>query len=211
MRPLLAIYIGLTCFAATAVIAAGLLVPLPAPNWAWWGAACLFVAAIVTERMAVPVPTNSGKGSYIVSVATIPHMVCALLLPTPLASLLAGTGMLVDEVRSRNDPERVTFNVASTMFTVGFTSLTAGFLGLTGHALGDGGALELFQFLLVAATYYASNATLVAGVGAISGRKPFRAMLLGNARFTAPTELVVAVLGGLAAFIWVQDPYWVPV
>src|SRR6266516_468001 len=158
MRPLLAAYIGLTCVATSIVVVAGLLLPLPALEWSWWGAACLFVAAVVTERLAVPVPTDSPNGSYIVSVATIPHMACALLLPAPLAAAVAGGGMLLDELRSRRSPERIIFNVASTAFTVGITALLASLLNLTGGGLGDGGAVEVLEFLLVAATYYGANA-----------------------------------------------------
>jgi hypothetical protein len=29
-----------------------------------------------------------------------------------------------------------------------------------------------------------------------------------NARFTAPAELSLAVIGGLAGFVWVKDPHW---
>jgi diguanylate cyclase (GGDEF)-like protein len=211
MRPLLAAYIGCTCVAATVVVGAGLLMQLPNLDWSWWGAMGLLIAIILTERLAVPVPTDAADGSYIVSVATIPHMAGALLLPPPLAAGLAGVGMLVDEVRSRRTSARLIFNVASTTLTVGFTSLAASLLGLAGSQLGNGSTLEMFQFLLVAATYYASNALIVAGVGAIAGQKPFRAVLMANARFTAPAELVVTVIGGLGAFIWVKNPYWLPI
>jgi diguanylate cyclase (GGDEF)-like protein len=211
VRLVLGAYVGLLCLAAAAVIAAGLLLPLhgPALVFEWWGVGCLLMATLVTERMAVPVPTTSAEGSYTVSVATIPHMIAALLLPPPLPSVVAGTAMLLDEARSRHAPIRVLFNVASTTLTVGVTSLLASLLDLTGAHLGMGDGRELLRFLLVAATYYAANTVAVAGVGAIRNRDPFW-MLLANARFTAPAEVVAALLGGVAAFIWVKNPYWLP-
>jgi hypothetical protein len=121
-------------------------------------------------------------------------MACAFLLPPPLAGVVAGGGMLIDELRFRSGPDRLIFNVASTTFTVGLTALVAGRLDETGRGLGDGNGLELLGFLLVAATYYTANTLLVAGASAIASQESLGVVLMANVRFTAPAEFVVAVL-----------------
>ena len=83
------LYISLTIVAAVAAVAAGAtLARSDGLEWAWWGAALLTGMSIVAERRSVMMP-----GGTQVSVATIPHLVGALLLPPPVAALVAGCGI----------------------------------------------------------------------------------------------------------------------
>jgi diguanylate cyclase (GGDEF)-like protein/PAS domain S-box-containing protein len=205
------IYVGLTCALAAAVGGLAMVTPLYPVEWAWWGAVLLFATTLASEAGAVPIPTRMEDEPYIVSIATIPHLACALLLPAPIAALVAGSAMLLDELRGRRGPSRVLFNTACTTTSVGLAALVANSLGLVGGQLGGGTLFEVLAFLLVAATYYVVNTVVVAGIGALASGQSFVSVFVGNARFTAPAEFAIAVLGGLAAFVWVKNPFWFPV
>jgi diguanylate cyclase len=202
------LYIGLTSALAFSSIvgAAALAKAGNRLEWTWWGAMLLAAFSIVAERRAVQMP-----GGTQVSIATIPHLVGALLLPPPIAAAVAGCGILVDVIGSRRELRKVTFNVANTMATVALTALVASLLGVTGRGLADRQATEVLRFILVAATYYLVNNLLLAGVIAISNGKSLKRVLLANAHSSAPPEVAVAVIGGLVAFVWVTDPTWLPV
>ncbi len=211
-RQLLALYLGAICVLATATIVVALVAPLPPFDWAWWGAACLFATMVLTESAAVPVPVNTTTDrTYIVSIATVPHIAAALLLPPFLAGSLAGVAMLVDELRSKRPIQRLVFNVASTTTTVTAVGLGASSFGLHGGQLGNGDPRQLPAFLVVIAAYYVINAVLIAAAGALSSARSFRGELVSNARFTAPAEMVVAALGGVTAFMWAKDAFWLPI
>ena len=70
--------------------------PLSALNWSWWGAVLLFAGIVFSEAGGVELSQASDDeeegGRYVVSVATIPHIAGILLLPPPIAALLAGAG-----------------------------------------------------------------------------------------------------------------------
>jgi len=211
-QSLLTVYLGAICTLAAATAAVALVAPMPAFEWAWWGAACLFAAMLVSESAAVPVPVNTTTDrTYVVSIATVPHIAAALLLPPALAGGLAGLAMLIDELRSRRPVRPLVFNVASTTATVSAVGLGASGFGLHGGQLGNGDPRQLPAFLLVIAAYYAINAVLIAAAGALSSGRSFRGDLVSNARFTAPAEMVVAALGGVTAFMWVKDAFWLPI
>jgi len=78
----------------------------------------LFITMLVSEAGRVELSRAGGDDEgnrYVVSVATIPHLAGALLLPPPHAAMLAGAGMLVDELRGRSPLPRLAFNVACTV------------------------------------------------------------------------------------------------
>ncbi len=200
------LYVGLSTILALASLGAGAVVASSrSQDWAWWGAALLAGISIVAERRAVRMP-----GGTEVSVATIPHLAAVLLLPPPLAVIVAGSGILVDSVRSGAPFKRALFNLANTTATVGLAALVATLLGITGGALADSHAADGLRFFVVALTYYVVNNLLLAGVICVSGGGDLRHILLANARSSAPPELAVAVIGGLVAFVWVRDPSWLP-
>jgi len=201
------LYIGVTIAVALAAVAAGAtLERTDGLEWAWWGAALLTVMSIIAEQRSVVMP-----GGTQVSVATIPHLVGALLLPPPVAAIVAGCGILIDVVRSGAGLRKIAFNVANTSATVGLAALVANFLGVTGRALTVHGPGDVLRFFLVAVTYYVVSNVLLAGVVSVSGGQSLWRVLLSNARSSAPPEVGVAVIGGLVAFVWVTNPSWLPV
>jgi diguanylate cyclase (GGDEF)-like protein len=123
--------------------------------------------------------------------------------------LLSGIGMLVDERRARSPWLRLLFNVASTMTSVGVASLSAQHLGLAGGRLGDDDWRQLLALFGVAAAYYMLNTLPVAAVGALLGGGAFWQLTARAVRVSAPAEFALAIIGGLAAFVWVKDPYWI--
>jgi diguanylate cyclase (GGDEF)-like protein len=193
---------------AAGVVALSVVVPQRHIEWAWWGAVLLLIGMRVAEAGSVEITRDSDEAGYGISVATVPQLACAVLLPPPVAALLAGAGMLMDELNAHSPPSRLAFNVGSTMLSVGVTALTASVLGISGAGLGEVGWSGAASFLLVAVCYYLVNALPVACVGAIAGGRPIWPALYRSARTTASTELALALLGGLAAFVWVMNPYW---
>ena len=208
---LLTAYIALTWVLAIGVVWMAIALPTTSTEWSPWGAGLLLVAAIFSEGFAVSVPNRETEEVYIVSVATIPHVMCALLLPPALAACIAGLAMLVDELRHRRPVDRVLFNTACTACSVGLTALIGNLLGLAGRQLVEGDWRAVVAVVLVAVAYYAVNTVFVAGIGAVAARQSLLHILSTNARFTVVTELAASVLGGLAAFVWMANPFWLPI
>jgi diguanylate cyclase (GGDEF)-like protein/PAS domain S-box-containing protein len=193
------------------VLGAGLAASPDSVSWTWWGALLLLGLTIASEAWSVPIPNRMGDRAYILSIATIPHMLAATLLPPFLAGVLAGAAMLVDELRGRRRPSRLVVNVASATVNVGMTALVAHHLGLAGDQFGQGDAWQVLAFLVVALTYFGVNAVLLAGAWAVASGRSFRSTLVTHVRFTAAAELAIAVIGGLVAFVWVHNPAWLVV
>jgi diguanylate cyclase (GGDEF)-like protein len=205
----LATLVGAVAVVAAVVFALALTLPLRSIEWAWWGAASLLGAALLAEAGNVEISRDAdGEAGYAISISTIPQIACAILLPPFVAAAVAGAGMLADELRGRSPLARLVFNVASTSLSVGTTALLANAFGISGAGLADAGWQGMGAFLLVAVCYYACNALPVGFVTALASGQPLRSTMLQSARSAAPTELAMTVLGGLAAFVWVINPYW---
>jgi hypothetical protein len=54
------------------------------PVWSWWGAGILLIAMLLAEAGAAEITRDSEQVAYLVSVAAIPHLAAALLLPPPV-------------------------------------------------------------------------------------------------------------------------------
>jgi diguanylate cyclase (GGDEF)-like protein len=201
-------FVAAVAVLAAVVVVVSAVVPQRAIEWAWWGALILLIATRVAEAGIVEIARDSDEAGYGISVASVPQLASAVLLPPPVAAMVAGLGMLLDELNARSPISRLAFNVSSTILSVGGTALGASLLGISGMGLAAAGWTGVASFVLVATMYYFLNTVPVACVGALAGGRPIRPALLQSARTTAPTELGLALLGGLAAFIWVVNPYW---
>jgi diguanylate cyclase (GGDEF)-like protein len=198
------LYIGAVTLAAIALWLATVDAPTP-DDWDARGVLVLVLAMAVAERLAVPLPRGGA-----VSVATIPHIVAALLLPPWLAMTSAGVGMLVDQVIGRTGLRKAAFNVSSVLLTVGATATMADRVGLQREALGRPDQWQQVPaFLVVAAVYYAATNLLVSTIVSISSGTPIRRSLFDNAGFAVPAELGVCGIGALIALLWVLSPPWV--
>src|SRR6266542_2406237 len=193
---------------AAAVVVLTLVLPARDLEWSWWGALILLLAARVAEAGIVEITRNSDEAGYGISLATVPQIVCALLLPAPIACLVAGASMLLDEYNHRSPAARLAFNVSSTMLSVGVAGIATNVLGISGAGLGIVGWTAVASLLGVAGSYYLANALPVACVGAIAGGRPIMPALVHSVRANALSEVAFALLGGLAAFVWVINPYW---
>jgi diguanylate cyclase (GGDEF)-like protein len=203
------LFIAGTCGIAGLVLAACMAFGSPPQAWAWWGVGLLLIGCVLGEAGAAEITRESDEAAYVVSVASIPHLASALLLPPLLAASVAGLGMLIDEARARSPLSRTVFNVVSTTTSVGVAALIAHRFGLAGDALGNGDWRQVPIFFAVAATYYTLNTLPVGAIGALVGGGSFWRTVVHNARFTAPSEFALAVIGGLAAFVWIKDPRWI--
>src|SRR5947209_273542 len=198
------LYIAAVALAAIALLVGTAFYTSP-DVWDARGVLVLVVAMAVAERLAVPLPRDGA-----VSVATIPHIVAALLLPPWLAMISAGAGMLLDQLFGRTGVRKTAFNLASVMLTVGATALLADWTGLQRDALGRPDQWQQVpSFLLIAAVYYASTNLLVSTIVSISSGTPILRSLVENATFAVPAELGVCGIGPLIALLWVLSPPWV--
>ena len=201
-------YVVAICAVGIAIFTYALSAPTPPLEWSWWGAALLLAGIILAERGAVEITRGSDKAAHVVSVATIPHVAAALLVPPGVAAALAGLGMLIDERRARSPLLRMSFNVSCTMMSVGLAALQAQWMGITGDRLGNGDWRQIPALVSVFLTYYLANTLPFAGIGALVGSGSFWRSLSHNMRQSGPTEPALAAMGGLAAFVWVNDPHW---
>jgi diguanylate cyclase (GGDEF)-like protein len=199
------VYIALIGALALIALVAGFPYAVPEPGVGWFGVAALFIALVVGESWAVPLPKSAA-----VSVSTVSYIVLALLLPPTLAGVLAGLSMITVLVWQRKRPSRVFFNGAASVATVALTALMAHPLGLADGSLGDGGLLELFAFLYLAAFNYAVNSLLVSVIVAIASGVPLRQVLFEHSVYSAPAEFAGAVLGVLIALVWLKAPNLLP-
>jgi diguanylate cyclase (GGDEF)-like protein len=203
------VYVAATCAVALAVLCAAVSLPGAPVQWAWWGVALLFACTLIAEAGAVELTRESDQAAHVVSVSTIPHVAAMLLLPPWVAALVAGAGMLFDECRARSPLLRLSFNVGCTLTSVGLAGLQAHLLGAAGDHLGNGDWLQVPAVVSVVATYYVVNTLPVAGIGALVGGTSFWRSAAQNVRETAPAMPALALIGSLAAFVWIKDPNWV--
>ena len=212
-RLLVPAFVGLICLLACLIVAVCLALPVGAPQWAWWGALALFLVTLLSEAGRVELShaasDDEDGGRYVVSVATIPHIAAALLLPPALAAAIAGIAMLVDEMRGRSPLPRLLFNVAGTVLSVGAAAVEANLLGLASDRLGDEQWWKVLGFFGVVLTYYLVNTLPVVAITTMASGGSFFRLLGKNLRNSAPAELAVALIGGLAAHEWVRGPAWV--
>jgi diguanylate cyclase (GGDEF)-like protein len=193
------------------MLALCLSLPLRPIEWAWWGAAALLAMILISEASPVELSGSAGdaeRGRYVVSVASIPHLASALLLPPVLAAGLAGIGMLVDEVRGRSPLPRLVFNVAGTVLSVGAAALEANLLRVAGEGSARDDWRMVLAFFGVVVTYYLVNTLPVVAITTLASGGSFWQLLGTNIRSSAPAEFAVAVIGGLAAHEWVGGPSW---
>src|ERR1051326_5133247 len=178
----------------------------PAATWPWTRAVIILVACVVLERRAAQMP-----GGNIVSIATIPHLAGVFLLPPPLAIIPAAIGIFIELVRLRQPWSRVVFNTANTTITVGVAALVARLLDVHDFALIKGGINDVLGFFVVIVVYYLLNSLLLAGVMALSRGENIWRVFWVSAKSSAPAEVAVSVIGGLAVFVWLSNAMWLPV
>jgi diguanylate cyclase (GGDEF)-like protein len=208
----LTVLVGATVALAGLVLALALTLPLRSVEWSWWGAGLLLAAVRLAEAGNVEINRDAeGDSGYGLSVSAIPQIASAVLLPPSVAALLAGAGMFADEARNHSPFSKLAFNVASTTLSVGVSSLVANKLGIAGAGLAEAGWQGVGAFGLVAVCYYLCNALPVGFVTAVASGRAVRPAMIESARDAAPAEFAMTVLGGLAAFVWVTNPYWLVV
>jgi signal transduction histidine kinase len=197
-------YVGLVGMAALALFVQVALHPSDEP-WSLPAVAVLFVAMLVAERISVPLPNHAA-----ISIASIPHTMAVLLLPTWVAMLLAGGSMVADQLLARASFRKLGFNTASVALTIGVSALVADAVGLTRGGLAVNQWQQVPAFLLVACTYYGLTNGLVAIVVSLGADRPPHRIFLDNARFVLPAEFAVCGIGGLVTVIWLVCPAWTP-
>jgi GAF domain-containing protein len=202
------LFVGATYLVGLGVLVSALLLPATTVQWAWWGAVLLLASAALAESGAVELTREGDNALHVISVSTIPHLAAVLLLPPWLAAIVAGSGMLIDEWRKHRRPLQTWFNVACTGGSVGLAGIEAQLFQVTGDHLGSGHWLQLPALVAIVFTYYVTNTLPVAGIGVLVGGGSFWKNAWENAQQTAPAMPALAMIGSLAAFVWVKDPNW---
>ena len=203
------VFVGATHVIGVMVLALAFGLPAPSVQWSWWGACLLLVAMVLAESGAVELTREGDNATHVVSVSTIPHLAAALLLPAWLAAIVAGVAMFIDEARERRAPLQMFFNVACTSGSVGLAAIEAQLFQVSGSRLGNGDWHQLPALVAIVLTYYTTNTLPVAGIGVLVGGGSFWRRAAQNAQQTAPAMPALAMIGSLAAFVWVKDPNWV--
>ena len=77
------LFVGAVIMLAAAVLALTFVLPESRLEWSWWGAVILLIAARIAEAGFVEITRDSDAAGYGISLATVPQLACALLLPPP--------------------------------------------------------------------------------------------------------------------------------
>ena len=197
-------YIAFVAVAAVGLFIFAVTHPSDDP-WNLVGIAVLFAAMLVSERISVPLPKHAA-----ISIASIPHIMALLLLPTWVAMLMAASSMAVDQLLVRAQPRKLLFNTASVSLTIGVSAMLADAIGLTRGQIAISEWQHVPAFLLLASVYYGLTNALVAVVVALGADRPAHHVFLDNARFVLPAEFAVCGIGGLVTVIWLVSPAWTP-
>ena len=197
------IYITLIAVAASISFIAWFIGEPPNGQWPWLGGLLMLALCCLLESRSARMP-----GGNTVSIATIPHLAGVFLLPAPIAVAAAALGMLFDLLRLREPRVRIVFNISNIALTVAITALTAKLLDARGSGFEDGGLDDVARFLTVVVVYYIVNSLVLSGIISLARNESVLAVFWSSARASAPAEVAVSVIGGLAVYIWLTNAVW---
>lgn len=200
------VYITLVGVAASIGLVAWLINEPPVGQWPWLGGLLMLALCCLLESRSARM-----RGGNAVSIATIPHLAGVFLLPAPMAVAAAALGMWFDLLRLRQPRSRIAFNISNIALTVAVAALTAKLLGARGSGFIDGGLDDVARFLVVVVVYYLVNSLVLSGIISLATNEPLISVFWSSARASAPAEVAVSVIGGLAVYIWLTNAAWLVV
>jgi signal transduction histidine kinase len=209
LRPALQWYLW-AIYLACAALLLGQLGPAVASGSLWhypqvslWELAVFGLLAYVAEHTMLHMGNSLSQ-----SLTTAVHIALILLLPPPLALLIAFLAVLASKALPTHKPlYKRAFNICHATLTVGLTSLVFSLVAARtrverpGHFL-----MDLPGFALVLAVYYLLDVGMLLVVLVLVERRPAWQVWRDTYYPILPPELAAGTIGILAGVVWRYDP-----
>jgi diguanylate cyclase (GGDEF)-like protein len=168
------------------------------------GVAVFAVAAVVAE--ALPVPLDD-TGTRSISLAFIFLLAAQVLFGWWYAVLVALAAMGFNELRSRVDPRRGSFNVAVYAIATFASALPSHLIGWDGRLLASTDSNRLSLLALVSGVCFVTfNVMLTAVAVALARRVTMCSVLVDFLRSAGPAFGIMALISALATSLWRISP-----
>jgi signal transduction histidine kinase len=165
----------------------------------FWMAAIGVFVHVLTFRLP-----RGGSGS----IAFIPILAAAILVPSWLAAVAAVSSVLFAEFAKRRSPIKVIFNLMQATFAIGAATILFRLAGGTSllaapdtHLL-EGAQANATSILVLSVVFFAANTALVAGVIAVNEDGNFLHIWRKNTLASLPYDLLSAPVVYLLAWVY---------
>jgi hypothetical protein len=145
------------------------------------------------------------------SIAFIPFLAAAIIVPSWIAVLAAVCSILVAEIAQRGSPIKALFNVLQTAFAIGVATIVFKLVGGTSLLsspsvkLLEGARISALSVLVLIAVFFAVNTILVSGVIAVSEGVGFFYIWRKNTIASVPYDLLSTPVVYLLAWVYVTS------
>jgi diguanylate cyclase (GGDEF)-like protein len=199
----LALYIGVvTAVALPLVVGALVSIAAHPPPLATGGAVALFFAlALVADLRPVPMDRT---GESEVSIANVFMVAVAVLFGWRFAIPAAAISAGISFAANRSPKERTVFNFSMYAVSAGMASLPPLLFGSVHEAHGG----RLTAYVLLGGSLHAlANVAVVCGAIALAQGERYRRVVLDGLMHGGAAFVIMWLLAGLAANLWVMDPW----
>ena len=145
------------------------------------------------------------------SIAFIPFLAAALIVPTWIAAMTAVVSILVAAIAKRSSPVKAFFNVMQTSFAIALATLlyrAVGGISLLSSPsiqLLSGARANAFSIFVLIFSFFAANTLLVSGVIAVNEGHGLLYIWRKNTLSSAPYDLLSAPVVYLLAWVYVTS------
>jgi signal transduction histidine kinase len=165
----------------------------------FWMAAIGVFVHVLTFRLP-----RGGTGS----IAFIPFLAAAILVPSWIATVAVIASVVVAEIAKRGTPVKALFNVMQATLAISAATILFKLAGGTSllaapdTRLLEGAQVNAISIFVLCATFFAANSTLVAGVIAVSEEASFSHIWRKNTVASLPYDLLSAPVVYLLAWVY---------
>ncbi len=145
------------------------------------------------------------------SIAFIPFLAAALIVPTWIAAMTAVVSILLAAIAKRSSPVKAFFNVMQTSFAIAAATLLYRLVGGVSllsspslHLL-EGARTNALSIFVLIASFFAANTILVSGVIAVNEGHSLLYIWRKNTLSSAPYDLLSAPVVYLLAWVYVTS------
>src|SRR5450759_1251528 len=159
--------------------------------------ACFSILGLISSFLAYK-PTLATLGS----IAFLPMLTCALLVPHWLSVLGTGLALLVFELICRRAPIKVLFNTSQGVFAAAVSIIV--YVALGGTSLLEPVQFKFLPYIVASLFFFAANSLTISGIVALQENKSVWVLWLKRLRFTFVYDVLSIPFVFVFAYVYVH-------